>query len=281
MLRQSLLAVAASNGFVDGIITFSMQVIGVIVLFFVASFVAGKVRMGVTMGLERAKFDPTLSKFLATMSYWGLMLLAILTSLSVFGIETTSFAAVIGAASLAVGLAFQGTLSHLASGVMLLIFRPFKVGDVVNIGGVLGKVDEIDLFTTKIDTPDNRRIIVPNSAVFGATIENATFHPVRRVDVAVGTDYNANLDLVRQTLEGVVASFPGLLQDPNRAHAIVLTGLGDSSVNWEVRVWANTGDFAKVKEGLTRAVKVGLDAAGIAIPFPQRDLHIKSGKLGA
>jgi small conductance mechanosensitive channel len=281
MLKQSLLAVAASGGFVDSIISFGMQVIGVVILFFVASFVAGKVRLGVTIGLQKTQFDATLSKFLATMSYWGLMLLAILTSLSVFGIETTSFAAVIGAASLAIGLAFQGTLSHLASGVMLLIFRPFKVGDVVQVGGVLGKVDEIDLFTTKIDTPDNRRIIVPNSAVFGATIENATFHPVRRVDVAVGTDYNANLDLVRQTLEGVVASFPGLLQDPNRAHTVVLTGLGDSSVNWEVRVWANTGDFAKVKEGLTRAVKVGLDAAGIEIPFPQRDLHIKSGKLGA
>jgi small conductance mechanosensitive channel len=278
--NTGLLGIASAwDVFTNRITYLILQVLAVIVLFFVASWIAKKIETLVTMGLERAKFDQTLSRFFATMSYWGLMLLAILMSLSVFGIETTSFAAVIGAASLAVGLAFQGTLSHLAAGVMLLIFRPFKVGDVINVSGVLGKVDAIDLFTTKIDTPDNRRVIVPNGAVFGATIENATFHSVRRVDVKVGTDYSANLDSVRQTLEGVIASLPNLIQDPNRKHTVVLLGLGDSSIDWEVRVWVNTTDFFAVKEALTRGIKFSLDAADIGIPFPQRDVHIKTGKL--
>jgi small conductance mechanosensitive channel len=278
---MSLLGAASAwDTFSANATQFIMRTLAVIALFFIASYIAKRVKSLILAGLERAHFDTTLSRFFSTMAYWGLMLLTILTSLSVFGVETTSFAAVIGAASLAIGLAFQGTLSHLAAGVMLLIFRPFKVGDVINVSGVLGKVDTIDLFTTSLDTPDNRRVIVPNGAVFGATIENATYHKIRRVDVQVGTDYGANLDTVRQTLEGVIASLPNLVSDPDRKHVVILVGLGDSSINWEVRVWAHTVDFFAVKEALTRAVKVGLDAANISIPFPQRDLHIKSGKLG-
>jgi small conductance mechanosensitive channel len=156
---------------------------------------------------------------------------------------------------------------------MLLIFRPFKVGDTVNVAGQSGTVDEIELFTTTLDTPDNRRIIMPNSAVFGATIENVSYHRVRRVDVPVGVSYDADIDLTRDVLQSAIATTPGALVEP--APEAVLLGLGASSVDWSVRAWAPTADVGAVKEALIRNVKVRLDAAGIAIPFPQMDIHVR------
>jgi small conductance mechanosensitive channel len=194
-----------------------------------------------------------------------------------FGIQTTSFAAVIGAAAFAIGLAFQGTLSNIASGVMLLIFRPFKVSDVINAAGVTGRVIEIGLFTTCFDTLDNRRIFVPNALIFGGTIENVTYHEKRRVDVSVGTDYGADLDEVRAVLERSIASVEGAVDDPEPQ--IYLLELGGSSIDWSVRVWCMTDDYWPVREATTRAVKIGLDAAGIGIPFPQMDVHV-DGSLG-
>jgi len=169
-------------------------------------------------------------------------------------------------------MALSGTLGHFASGVMLLIFRPFKVGDVINAAGVIGKVYEIELFTTALDTPDNRRIIVPNGSIYGATIENISHHPTRRVDVAVGVDYSADIDKTREVLDAAARSVEGILSDP--PHAIVLGDLGDSAVNWTVRVWCNSADYWGIKEQLTRAVKQHLDQAGIGIPFPQMDVHL-------
>ena len=157
-----------------------MRVALVLIILFVAMTLAGWVAATVRASLTRMKFDPTLSKFMAKLARWGVLLLAGLSCLSYFGIETTSFAAVIGAAGFAVGLAFQGTLSNFAAGAMLLLFRPFKVGDVVNLDGSLGIVDEIELFTTTLDTFDNRRLLLPNSSVFGSKIENITYHPRRR-----------------------------------------------------------------------------------------------------
>jgi len=173
-------------------------------------------------------------------------------------------------------MAFSGTLSSFASGVLLLTFRPFQVGQVVNVAGVTGKVDEIGIFTTTLDTPDNRRIIVPNSAIFGSTIENLTHHPVRRIDCAVGTDYGADLAHVRTVLEAVAAQ-QNAVED--REPQVILLELADSSINWQVRVWADTADYWAAFDALTHAVKDGLDAAGIGIPFPQRDVHI-DGAIG-
>ena len=251
-----------------------MRVALVLIILFVAMTLAGWVAATVQASLTRLKFDPTLTKFLSKLSRWGILLLAALSCLSYFGIETTSFAAVIGAAGFAVGLAFQGTLSNFAAGAMLLMFRPFKVGDVVNLDGCLGIVDAIELFTTTIDTFDNRRLLIPNSSVFGSTIENITYHPRRRVDVAVGAAYDADIDLTRAALREAANRTEGTLVDPEPD--IVLIGLGASSVDWEVRVWAPTGDYLSVKQSLIQQVKQSLDAAKIGIPFPQMDVHVSN-----
>ncbi|MBL9164889.1 MAG: mechanosensitive ion channel [Planctomycetaceae bacterium] len=226
----------------------------------------------VRAALTRIKFDETLTLFMSTLVRWTILLLAALSCLSYFGVQTTSFAALIGAAGLAIGLAFQGTLSNFAAGAMLLIFRPYKVGDTVNVASYTGKVAEIELFTTAIDTADNRRIIVPNSSIFGAVIENITFHAVRRADVAVGTAYSADIDQTRAALDRALRSVALVVPAP--APEVVLTDLGASSVNWQVRGWAKKESFGEAKQAIIRAVKLELDAARISIPFPQLDLHL-------
>jgi small conductance mechanosensitive channel len=173
---------------------------------------------------------------------------------------------------LAIGLAFQGTLSNFAAGAMLLVFRPYKVGDVVNVTGFLGTVDEIELFTTTLDTFDNRRIIVPNSSIFGAVIENVTYHRQRRVDVDIGVSYVADIDHTRQVLFEAVRTVSDVLSKPEPA--VVLAGLGNSSVDWCVRVWCPTEKYSDVKQALIRAVKIHLDEAGIVIPYPHMELFV-------
>ncbi|MCG8449161.1 MAG: mechanosensitive ion channel [Pirellulales bacterium] len=244
----------------------------VVVLMIAAWMLSSWISTGVRGGLSRVRFDETLTKFIARLVRWLILLLALLMCLSYFGVETTSFAAVIGAAGLAIGLAFQGTLSNFAAGSMLLIFRPFKVGDVVNTAGFVGKVNEIAIFTAEIDTFDGRRIIIPNSMIFGDVIENITYHPRRRADVDVGTSYAADIDQTRSVLEKAVASVELVVADPEPA--VILMGLGASSVDWSVRGWAHRDDFLAAKQALTRAVKVELDRAGIEIPFPQMDVHV-------
>lgn len=255
---------------------YAVQAVGVLVLLFAAWVAGGWARRVTRRTLERAGIDLTLTKFFGNLARYIVLIAAVLTALSVFGIDTTSFAAVLAAAGFAIGLALQGTLSNFSAGVMLLTFRPFKVGDVVSVGGVTGKVNEIELFTTTLDTPDNRRFIVPNSSVFGSTIENVTYHEVRRVDVAVGTDYAADLARTRSVLESIALQHHAV---DDRESAVVLADLGDSSINWQVRVWCRTEDYFGVKDALTHTVKDGLDAEGIGIPFPQRDVHI-DGMLG-
>jgi len=254
------------------LVSFSINAAGALAFLVVSWMVAGWVRRVVLRGFAKANVDDTLGIFLSNAARWALLIMAVLAALGMFGIQTTSFAAVIGAAAFAIGLAFQGTLSNIASGVMLLVFRPFKVGDVINAAGVTGKVIEIGLFTTSFDTSDNRRIFVPNALIFGGTIENVTFHETRRVDVSVGTDYGADLDEVRAVLERSLASVEGILDDPESQ--IYLLELGASSIDWAVKVWCKTDEYWAVREAVTRAVKVELDAAGIGIPFPQMDVHV-------
>ena len=182
---------------------------------------------------------------------------------------------VLAAAGFAIGLAFQGTLSNFAAGVLMLVFRPFKVGDVITAGGVTGKVNEIDLFTTTLDTPDNRRIIVPNSSIAGGTIENVSYHTHRRIEVLVGIEYKADLQATRDALERAVAQLSAkTIQGTGRGSAVVLSDLGDSAVHWKVRMWVATADFFPMTEALTGEVKRQLDAANISIPFPQMDVHL-------
>jgi small conductance mechanosensitive channel len=243
-----------------------------LVLLLVVWIVAGWVKRTTTKGFERAKFDVTLSAFLSNLVRWAILLLGVLAVLGRFGIETTSFAAVLAGAGLAIGMAFSGTLGSFASGVILLAFRPFKIGDVVTAAGVTGKVHEIGIFSTTMDTPDNRRFILPNNSITGGTIENISHHQIRRADVSVGTDYSADLDRTRQVLEQAASGVANRLSD--RDPQIVLTELGGSSVDWQVRVWVEAEHFWGVKEATTRAVKIALDEAGIGIPFPQMDVHL-------
>lgn len=250
---------------------FLPKVVGVIVLLAAAWITGGwlsrKVRKSVSQRL-----DSTIASFFGSLVKYGIIIMAVLGALTMFGFETTSFAAVIGAAGLAIGLAMQGTLGNFSSGVMLLVFRPFKVGDVVNVAGTTAKAVDIGLFSTEFDTVDNRRVIIPNGMIYGEKIENITFHPTRRVDVAVGTDYPADISATRDVLVGAAGSVNGVLDDP--APVAYLTELGGSSIDWSVRVWANTADYWAVREELTQKVKAALDDAGIGIPYPQMDVHI-------
>lgn len=252
--------------------TWGIRVLGVLVALYFAFKIAGWARGATARALERAEFDQTLTKFFASMARYAVLVAAVLSCLSIFGIETTSFAALIGAAGLAVGLAFQGSLSNFAAGIMLLAFRPFKVGDVVIAGGVTGVVQEIELFTTEFTALDNRRIIVPNTAIFSGTIENLTHHPTRRVDIAVGTAYDADIDRTRQVLEATLASTQGVLSDPGPQ--VLLSALGGSSIDWKLRGWCKTEDYWDVWEAITRNAKYALDEANIGIPFPQTELHL-------
>ena len=263
----------------DQLMQYGVSIGGALLLLLIAWMIGGWISRIAGAGMRRANLDETLTRFVEKMIGWLVLLLAVMMCLSLFGVETTSFAAVIGAAGLAVGLAFQGTLSNFAAGVMLLVFRPFNVGEVVSAAGVTGKVDAIGIFTTTIDTFDNRRFILPNSSVFGSTIENISFHSRRRADVDVGAAYDADIDQTRQLLEEAARRVEGVLEDPEPA--VVLLGLGASSVDWSVRVWANSDDFGAVKQATIREVKNTLDKAGIGIPFPQMDVHLDDPRKGA
>ncbi|WP_146457150.1 mechanosensitive ion channel family protein [Rubripirellula tenax] len=238
--------------------------------YFVAKYIAGVISRPVCR-----RVDETLGRFIGKIVFYCIMLGVTGAVLSKLGAPLGGLAAMLAAAGFAVGLAFQGTLSNFASGVLMLVFRPFKVGDVVNAGGVMGKVNEIDLFTTTLDTPDNRRIIVPNSSISGGTIENISFHKHRRVEVLVGVDYGADLDQTRAALEAAVSQVSmAVIEGENRGAKVILSDLGASSVNWKIRAWVASENYWPIHESLTAAVKRQLDGAGISIPFPQLDVHI-------
>ncbi|MCC5824332.1 MAG: mechanosensitive ion channel family protein [Phycisphaerales bacterium] len=243
------------------------------VVLIVAVVLAGSwLRRATERSLVRARVEQTLARFLANVVKVLVLVAGGITILGTLGLETTSFAAALAAAGFAIGMALSGTLGNVAAGVMLLLFRPFKVGDAVTVNGITAKVFQINLFNSEFDTFDNRRVIMPNSAVFGNTIENISHHATRRVDVGVGTTYASDIDKAREVLMEAARSTENILTDP--APAVVLTGMGDSSIDWSVRVWVNAADFWPVKDRLTRNVKVALDKAEIGIPFPQMDVHI-------
>ncbi|MEC9292595.1 MAG: mechanosensitive ion channel domain-containing protein [Pseudomonadota bacterium] len=227
-------------------------------------------------GLKRIpEFDEMLARFLQSMVRYAILAFTIVAVLSKFGVQTASLVAVIGAAGLAIGLALQGTLSHIAAGVMLLIFRPFKLGEYVDAGGIAGTVKDMNLFTTELATPDNIQIIVPNGQIWGQAIKNFSSPKTRRVDVVVGIDYSDNIDDGIKIMKDVMKKDKRIQTSP--APMAAVTDLGDNSVNFTVRAWVKTPDFWDVKFDLTKKVKLALDEAGLSIPFPQRTLHIVNG----
>lgn len=248
------------------------RVVGVLLLVLVAWMLARWARSVTTRALTRARLDRTVAQFAGTVASTAVMVLAVVLSLGLFGVETTTFAAMLGAAGLAVGLAFQGALANLAAGVMLLLFRPFKVGEFVEIGDESGAVEEVGLYFTRLTTLDNRFVLIPNDDVIGGKIENYARHAVLRVDVPIGVSYRADPRKTRAAFEGAIAKIDGVLTD--RANAPVLVGFGDSSVDWELRVHCRWQDRIAVRERTLVAIWDALEQAGIEIPFPQRDVHL-------
>lgn len=202
----------------------------------------------------------------------ALLTFIIIAALATLGVQTTSFIAVIGAAGLAIGFALQGSLSNFAAGVMIIIFRPFKVGDYVEVGGASGTVEAIHIFSTIVNTPDNKKIIIPNSRVSGDTITNYSANDIRRVDLVVGVSYGDDIRKAKQILEKILSEEQRILKDP--PFTIGVMELGDSSVNFAVRPWVKTSDYWAVYFDLTERVKTTFDENGISIPFPQRDIHL-------
>ena len=244
-----------------------------------AYFAAKIVSRSISMAVCK-RVDETLGKFLGRLSYYTILIASSLGILANFGLNVAGAMAVLTAAGFAIGLAFQGTLSNFASGVLLLVFRPFKVGDMVIAAGVTGKINEIDLFTTTFDTPDNRRLIVPNSAISGGTIENMTYHAHRRVDITVGVAYAASLDATRAALTAAVTNMADLMiPGETRGYQVLLGQLGASSVDWTIRFWTATQNVALTRERLTSEIKLQLMKAEIDIPFPQMQLHLSPSGL--
>ncbi|MEI7656717.1 MAG: mechanosensitive ion channel domain-containing protein [Phycisphaerae bacterium] len=242
---------------------YAPSVLGAVIFFIVAWIASGMFAGLLLRTLQRTHIEPTISKFLSTLLRWSLIALSTVACLGMFGVNITAFAAVFGAVGLAIGLALQGSLSNLAAGVMLLLFRPFKVGDAISVAGQSGLVDEIELFSTRLDTPDNRRIIIPNAAAFNAIVENTSHHERRRVDVAVGVDYRSEIPATREALLAAVATLPQVLEQP--APSVSTVRFGKSAIEWQVSAWANRTDFGAVQQALMQSIQSHLAKAGITM----------------
>ncbi len=252
--------------------TWGLRVLGALAVLVLGVVAARWVRRGLRRGLTRARVSETLVPFLSDLAYYAALAFVVVSVLGLFGIPTASLVAVLGAAGLAVGLALQGTLSNFAAGVMLLAFRPFRVSDLVEIGGTMGVVDAITVFTTTLHTPDNVQIVVPNAKVWGEVIKNYTANETRRIDLVIGISYDDDIGLALDTIRSVVEADGRVLAEP--ALVLAVGDLGDSSVNLLVRPWCQVKDYWAVRWDLIRAIKVALEGAGCSIPYPQRDVHL-------
>ena len=252
--------------------TYGINVVGAFLIIIVGFMVAGWARRTLERTLSRSgKMDATLVRFFGSLIRYAIMGFVIIAALQRFGVEATSLVAVFGAAGLAIGLALQGMLSNVAAGIMLLMFRPFKIGDFVDIGGQAGTVKEVGLFTTELATGDNVKIIMPNGQIWGSAIKNFSAYPTRRVDLVMGIDYGDNIDTAMATINRVIGEEPRALSDPESTVAVA--ELADSSVDIVVRVWVNAADYSGVRWDLTKKLKEQLEADGISIPFPQQTVH--------
>ncbi len=252
-----------------------MRLLAAVAILVVGRWVAKRVARGIEFMLRRRDTDERLVSLAGSLIYALLFAGVLLAALQKLGIQVTTFVAVLGAAALAVGLALQGSLGNFASGVLLAIFRPFKVGDFVEIAGVAGVVESLQIFTTQLVTPDNKAVIVPNGQVTGGTITNYSTKGTRRVDLVIGVSYGDDLGKVKQVIAGVLAADERVLKDLEPTIGVL--ELADSSVNLAVRPWTRASDYWDVYFGLMEAIKVALDANNITIPFPQTDVYLHQG----
>jgi small conductance mechanosensitive channel len=243
-----------------------------IAIFYVGKMVVSMIVRGMRKVMQKQEIDKTLETFISNLMRMVLMVVVVIAAISQLGIETTSFIAIFGAAGLAVGLALQGSLSNFAAGVLIVLFRPYRVGDFIEGAGIAGVVEQVQILTTVLRTGDNKRIIVPNGQIMDSIITNYSANDTRRVDMVVGVSYDDDLDKVRSVLEDLVAAEERILDDP--ACTIAVSELADSSVNFVVRPWVNTADYWGVMFDLTEAIKKRFDKEGISFPFPQQDVHL-------
>ncbi|MBT3810503.1 MAG: mechanosensitive ion channel [Rhodospirillaceae bacterium] len=254
------------------LVSYGLNVLGALAIIIIGFMAAGWARRSLERALSRSgRIDTTLVRFFGSLLRYAIIAFVIIAALQQFGVQATSLVAVFGAAGLAIGLALQGTLSNVAAGVMLLMFRPFKIGDFISAGGQTGTVKEIGLFTTEMATGDNVKIIVPNGQIWGSAIQNFSGHTTRRVDLMMGIDYGDNIDTAMATINRVIGEEARALKDPESVVAVA--ELADSSVNIVVRVWVNAADYWGVRWDITKKLKEQLEADGISIPYPQQVVH--------
>ncbi len=270
---SSIIEFLKNNGIDSStVVTLGKNVVIAILIFYVGRIAINLAVRGLRKLMQKQEVDKTLETFICNLVRVALLVVVIIAAISALGIETTSFIAIFGAAGLAVGLALQGSLSNFAAGVLIVLFRPYRVGNYVEAAGVSGTIEQVQILTTILTTPDNKQIIVPNSQIMNSIITNFSAKETRRVDMVVGVSYSDDLDKVRKTLEELVAADDRILADP--PCKIAVSELADSSVNFVVRPWVNAADFWGVKFELTEAIKKRFDQEGISIPFPQRDVHL-------
>ena len=258
--------------FIEIAITYGLSILGALVILIVGFWASGVFRRLTEKGLRKSnKIDETIVLFAGSMVKYLVIIFTVLAVLDQFGVETTSLVALLGAAGLAIGFALQGTLSNIAAGVMLLFFRPFKVGHFVDVGGIAGTVKGIGLFTTNLDTGDNVHIIVPNGSIWGSAIKNFSHNRNRRIDLLVGIGYGDDIDKAIKVVNGVIKKNKTTLDDP--AAVVVVGELGGSSVDLVVRAWCKNGDYWPTRWELIKSIKEAFDAEGIEIPYPQTVIH--------
>jgi len=257
----------------DYALPWGINILMALVIFLIGRWAARLIVSLIAKLMKKANVDIILIGFVSSIANAVLLLFVIIAALDQLGVNTTSFIALIGAAGLAVGLALQGSLQNFAAGVLLIIFRPFKVGDFIEAGGTAGVVEEIGVFSTRMKTGDNREIIVPNGGIFGGTITNFSARDTRRIDMVFGIGYGDDIRKAKEVMQSIIDADERILKDP--APLIAVGELGDSSVNFNVRPWVASGDYWAVRFDLNEKIKLAFDDAGISIPFPQMDVHVQ------
>ena len=254
------------------ITNYSLKIVGAILILIVGKWLARYLSKLLGKILKKNKVDETLTSFLGNITYYALLIMVVIAAAGQLGINTTSFLTIVGAAGLAVGLALKDSLSNFASGVMLIMFHPFKVGDYVTAGGQSGTVESIAIFNTVLKTPDNQIVIVPNSSITADVITNVNAKPTRRIDLVVGIGYDDSISEAKSVLEDLIKADNRILSDP--APTIAVSELADSSVNFVVRPWVKTEDYWAVRLDLIEKIKLTFDEKGISFPYPQQDVHM-------
>jgi small conductance mechanosensitive channel len=251
---------------------FGLKIVAAILIFVIGRWVARLVQKVMEKTMTKAKVDSVLIPFTTNLIYTAMLVFVVIAALGQLGVQTTSFITVLGAAGLAVGLALQGSLSNFASGVLIIIFRPFHTGDYIEGGGVSGVVKAIHIFTTTLTTPDNKRVIVPNSKMMGDNIINYSAEGTRRIDLTASISYGDNIDTAKAALLDLLNKDPRVLKDP--APFVGVSAMAESSIDFTVRPWVKVADYWAVFFDLNEAIKKRIEAEGLTIPFPQRDVHL-------